>query len=155
MRGVIHNHSTWSDGASSLREMVAAAPRLRLQLLGDGGPLEDLVLRNGLSIKRVEQQSAEIAKINEELSGEGSDFKVLHGIEVDIMPDGTLDYPDEVLATLDYTVISVHQNFTLSEAKQTGRIVNAVHNPYATILAHPPDASCCADQVTRLTYKRS
>ena len=137
MRGVIHNHSTWSDGASSLREMVAAARALGYSYLAMADHSRTSYYANGLSIKRVEQQAAEIAKINKELSDEGSGFKVLHGIEVDIMPDGTLDYPDEVLATLDYTVISVHQNFTLSEAKQTERIVDAVRNPYATILAHP------------------
>ena len=137
MHGVIHNHSTWSDGASSLREMVAAARALGYSYLAMADHSRTSYYANGLSIKRVEQQSAEIAKIQQELTDEGSDFKVLHGIEVDIMPDGTLDYPDEVLATLDYTVISVHQNFTLSEAKQTERIVNAVRNPYATILAHP------------------
>ena len=63
-------------------------------------------------------------------------FRVLHGLEVDIMPDGTLDYPDEVLATLDYAVVSVHQHFTLDKAKQTERVVRAVQNPYAKILAH-------------------
>ena len=137
MRGVIHNHSTWSDGASSLREMVAAARGLGYHYLAMADHSRTSYYANGLSIKRVEQQSQEIAKINKELSDEGGDFKVLHGIEVDILPDGKLDYPDEVLATLDYTVVSVHQNFTLSEAKQTERIVNAVRNPYATILAHP------------------
>ncbi len=137
MRGVIHNHSTWSDGASSLREMVAAARELGYTYLAMADHSRTSYYANGLSIKRVEQQSAEIAKIQQELVDEGSNFKVLHGVEVDIMPDGKLDYPDEVLATLDYTVISVHQNFTLGEAKQTGRIVNAVRNPYATILAHP------------------
>ena len=137
MRGVIHNHSTWSDGASSLREMVAAARDLGYSYLAMADHSRTSYYANGLSIERVEQQSAEIAKIQQELIDEGSDFRVLHGVEVDIMSDGKLDYPDEVLATLDYTVISVHQNFTLSEAKQTERIVNAVHNPYATILAHP------------------
>ena len=137
MQGVIHNHSDWSDGASSLREMVAAARALGYRYLAMADHSRTSYYANGLSIKRVEQQAGEIEKIRRELADEGSDFKVLHGIEVDIMPDGKLDYPDEVLALLDYTVISVHQNFTLSEAKQTERIVNAVHNPYATILAHP------------------
>ena len=137
MHGVIHNHSDWSDGASSLREMVAAARALGYRYLAMADHSRTSYYANGLSIKRVEQQAREIEKIRRELLEEGSDFRVLHGLEVDIMPDGKLDYPDEVLATLDYTVISVHQNFTLSEAKQTERIVNAVHNPYATILAHP------------------
>lgn len=137
MHGVIHNHSNWSDGASSLREMVAAARGLSYSYLAMADHSRTSYYANGLSIKRVEQQSKEIEKLRKELADEGSDFEILHGIEVDILPDGKLDYPDEVLAILDYTVVSVHQNFTLSEAKQTERIVSAVRNPYATILAHP------------------
>ena len=91
----------------------------------------------GLSIERVFRQAEEVAEIREELREEGSDFEVLHGLEVDILTDGSLDYPDEVLMVLDYAVVSVHQNFTLSEAEQTARIVRAVGSPFASILAHP------------------
>jgi DNA polymerase (family 10) len=137
MRGLVHNHSSWSDGAAPLREMVAAARALGYGYLALADHSKTSYYANGLSIARVAAQAEEIAEIRRELLEEGSEFRVLHGLEVDIMPDGSLDYPDEVLATLDYAVVSVHQHFTLSRAKQTERIVRAVQNPYADILAHP------------------
>lgn len=137
MRGLVHNHSSWSDGAAPLREMVAAARALGYSYLALADHSKTSSYAGGLSIERVAAQAAEVVEIRRELLAEGSEFRVLHGLEVDIMPDGGLDYPDEVLATLDYAVVSVHQHFTLSQAKQTERIVRAVHNPYADILAHP------------------
>ncbi len=136
IRGLVHNHSSWSDGAASLREMLGAARALGYAYLAMADHSKTSYYANGLSIERVFAQAKEIGAIRRELEDEGSDFRVLHGLEVDIMPDGTLDYPDEVLATLDYAVVSVHQHFTLEQTKQTERIVRAVHNPYANILAH-------------------
>ena len=137
VRGLVHNHSVWSDAAFSIREMVAAARERGYAYLAMADHSRASYYANGLSIERVYAQAREIAEIREELQEEGSDFELLHGLEVDILTDGSLDYPDEVLATLDYAVVSVHQNFTLSERDQTERIVRAVQNPYATILAHP------------------
>ncbi len=136
VRGLVHNHSTWSDAAFSIREMVAAARERGYAYLAMADHSRASYYANGLSIERVYAQAREINKIREELRAEGSDFELLHGLEVDILTDGSLDYPDEVLATLDYTVVSVHQNFTLSERDQTERIVKAVQNPYASILGH-------------------
>ncbi len=136
MRGLVHNHSSWSDGAASLREMVAAARNLGYSYLATADHSKTSFYANGLSVQRVFAQAEEIAAIRRELADEGGDFRVLHGLEVDIMADGSLDYPDEVLATLDYAVVSVHQQFTLSKTKQTERIVRALQNPYAGILAH-------------------
>ena len=136
VRGLIHNHSTWSDAVFSIREMVAGARARGYAYLGMGDHSRTSYYANGLSIERVVAQVEEIAEIRAELAEEGSDFELLHGLEVDILPDGSLDYPDEVMATLDYAVVSVHQNFTLSEKAQTERIVRAVHNPYAKILGH-------------------
>ncbi len=136
MRGLVHNHSSWSDGAASLREMVAAARDLGYSYLATADHSKTSFYANGLSVQRVLAQAEEIAAIRRELADEGSDFRVLHGLEVDIMADGSLDYPDNVLATLDYAVVSVHQQFTLSKTKQTERIVRAVQSPYADILAH-------------------
>ena len=137
VKGVIHNHSSWSDGAASLREMVAAARALGYRYLAMADHSRSSYYAGGLSIERVYKQAEEVAEIREELKGEEGDFEVLHGLEVDILSDGSLDYPDEVLALLDYAVVSVHQNFTLSEAEQTARIVRAVGSPFASILAHP------------------
>ncbi|MDZ7705067.1 MAG: PHP domain-containing protein [Trueperaceae bacterium] len=136
IRGVVHNHSHWSDGQHSLRDMVAAARERGYRYLAMADHSKSSYYAGGLSVERLEHQAAEIAEIRAELRAEASDFTLLHGVEVDIMSDGSLDYDDEVLATLDYTVVSVHQNFTLSRAKQTERIVRAVRNPYATILGH-------------------
>jgi DNA polymerase (family X) len=136
VRGLVHNHSTWSDAQNSIREMVQAARERGYAYLAMGDHSRTSYYANGLSIERVYAQAKEIAEIREELKAEGSDFELLHGLEVDILSDGSLDYPDDVLATLDYAVVSVHQNFTLSEADQTKRIIRAVQNPYAKILGH-------------------
>ena len=136
IRGLVHNHSSWSDGAAPLREMVQKACALGYSYLATADHSKTSYYANGLSIERVFAQAKEIRAIQEELQAEGSEFRVLHGLEVDIMPDGSLDYPDEVLATLDYAVVSVHQHFTLDKAKQTERVIRAVQNPYAKILAH-------------------
>ncbi len=136
VRGLVHNHSTWSDAQNSIREMVQAARERDYNYLAMADHSRTSFYANGLSIERVYAQAKEIAEIRAELKAEGSDFELLHGIEVDILSDGSLDYPDEVLATLDYTVVSVHQNFTLSEADQTKRIVQAVLHPYTKILGH-------------------
>lgn len=137
VRGLIHNHTSWSDGAVPLREMVARARALGYSYLALADHSKTSYYANGLSVERVFAQAREVAAVRQELRDEGSDFALLHGMEVDIMPDGGLDYPDEVLATLDYAVVSVHQHFTLAKAKQTERVVRAVQNPYASILAHP------------------
>jgi DNA polymerase (family 10) len=136
VRGLVHNHSSWSDAVHSIREMVAGARERGFAYLALADHSQSSFYANGLSAERVAAQALEIAEIRAELAAEGSDFELLHGMEVDILPDGGLDYPDEVLALLDYTVVSVHQNFTLSVSKQTERIVRAVQHPHAHILGH-------------------
>ncbi len=136
IRGMVHNHSTWSDAENTIREMVRAAQERGYSYLAMADHSRTSFYANGLSIERVYAQAKEIQDIRHELKQEGSDFELLHGIEVDILSDGSLDYPDDVLATLDYTVVSIHQNFTLSEENQTARIIKAVENPYAKILGH-------------------
>lgn len=137
VRGAVHNHSTWSDGALSIREMVAAARALGFSYLAMADHSRSSVVANGLTGERVLAQAREVEEIREELAAEGEDFGLLHGIEVDIQSDGSLDYPDELLARLDYAVASIHQNFALDKAAQTERLVRAVQNPYIHILAHP------------------
>ncbi|MCA9839719.1 MAG: hypothetical protein KC422_22620 [Trueperaceae bacterium] len=137
IHGQIHNHSSWSDAVHSIREMVEACRSAGFSYLAMADHSRTSYYANGLSIERVYAQAREIAEIRQELLDEGSDFELLHGIEIDIMTDGSLDYPDEVLDILDYTVVSVHQNFTLSKEDQTRRIVRAVEHPKAKILAHP------------------
>ncbi len=134
IRGLVHNHSTWSDAVASLAEMVEAARERGYAYYGAGDHSRSSFYANGLSVERVYAQAEEIALLRNELQGGG--FEILHGLEVDILPDGKLDYPDEVLETLDYTVVSVHQQFQLSESEQTRRIIRAVENPHAVILGH-------------------
>ncbi|MEX2535011.1 MAG: PHP domain-containing protein [Trueperaceae bacterium] len=136
VRGLVHNHSTWSDGALSIREMVSVAKGLGYRYLAMADHSGSSVVANGLTPERVEAQAEEIRAIRRELADQGNDFDLLHGIEVDILPDGTLDLPDELLAQLDYTVVSVHQNFGLSREAQTERVVRAVQNPNVYILGH-------------------
>jgi DNA polymerase (family 10) len=88
---------------------------------------------NGLSIERIKNQWLEIEALNQELEG----ITILKGIESDILSDGSLDYPDEILSGFDFVVSSIHSQFTLSYAAQTARLIKAVQNPFTTILGHP------------------
>ena len=137
IRGAVHNHSTWSDGALSIREMAAAAESLGFGYLAMADHSRSSVVANGLTPERVLAQAREVQEIREELAAGGGGFELLHGMEVDILPDGELDLPEEVLVRLDYAVVSVHQNFGLSQKEQTARVVRAVQNPHVHILAHP------------------
>ncbi|HUF61603.1 MAG TPA: DNA polymerase/3'-5' exonuclease PolX [Verrucomicrobiales bacterium] len=133
LRGTFHNHTTASDGRSSLQEMAEAARDLGLQYLGIADHSRSSVQANGLDAKRLEAQFAEIQLLNKSFDG----FKLFAGVECDILRDGSLDFDDHVLSQLDYVVASVHSSFQLSEKDQTERILRAVANPYVTILGHP------------------
>ena len=132
LRGTFHNHTTASDGKNSLEEMAAAAQELGLQYLGIADHSKSSFQANGLYEDRLLQQVATIRALNESLDG----FRLFAGSEVDILKDGTLDYPDSVLAQLDYCVASVHNSFTLSEDDMTKRIIRAMENPHVTMIGH-------------------
>jgi DNA polymerase (family X) len=134
LRGCFHNHTTASDGSATLREMADAARDLGWQYLGIADHSKSSVIANGLDKKRLRAQLREIRELNEEFKDEG--FRVFAGSEVDILKDGALDFDDETLAGLDYSVASVHNLFTLSEAEQTKRIIRAIENPHVTMLGH-------------------
>jgi DNA polymerase (family 10) len=133
LRGTFHNHTTASDGRNSLREMAEAARDLGLSYLGIADHSKSSFQAHGLDDKRLLAQVAEIRALNQEF---GPDFRLFTGSEVDILKDGTLDFPDEILAQLDYVVVSVHNVFTLSEAEMTKRIIRAMENRYVTMLGH-------------------
>jgi len=133
LRGTFHNHTTASDGRSTLAEMVEAARELGLQYLGIADHSKASFQAHGLDADRLLAQVAEIRALNKTMSGE---FKIFAGSEVDIHKDGSLDFPDEVLAQLDYSVVSVHSVFNLTEAEMTKRIIKAMENPYVTMLGH-------------------
>lgn len=133
IRGTFHCHTTASDGRSTLEAMAEAAEELGLQYLGIADHSRSSIQARGLDEARLRAQGAAIRKLNEERE----DFRIFAGVECDILRDGSLDFPDELLAELDYVVASVHSAFTLPEAEMTERIIRAISNPYVTMLAHP------------------
>jgi len=132
LRGTFHNHTTASDGRSNLEDMAAAAQDLGLDYLGIADHSKSSFQAHGLDANALLEQAAKIREMNEGFDG----FRLFSGSEVDILKDGTLDYPDEVLAQLDYTVVSVHSVFNLTQAEMTKRIIRAISNPYVTMLGH-------------------
>ncbi|MHC8948955.1 helix-hairpin-helix domain-containing protein [Sphingobacterium hungaricum] len=134
LKGSLHNHSTYSDGVHSLSEMANYCKNeLKLQYFGICDHSKTAVYANGLSSERVQQQWAKIDQLNQQLTP----FKILKGIESDILSDGSLDYPDELLSQFDFVVASVHSNLKMDEEKATARLIKAIENPYTTILGHP------------------
>lgn len=134
LKGTLHNHSTWSDGVNTLEEMALyCRDHLKLEYLGICDHSKSAFYAKGLSIERVLQQHDEIDHLNKKLAG----FHIFKGIESDILNDGSLDYPDEILQRFDFIVASVHSNLKMDKQKATTRLIKAVENPYTTILGHP------------------
>ena len=132
IKGIIHSHSTWSDGAHTLEAMAEAAKAKGLEYLVISDHSQAAFYANGLSPERIIAQHKEIDKLNERLAP----FKILKSIEVDILNDGQLDYNDEVLASLDLVIASVHSNLKMSEEKAMARLLTAIAHPRTTILGH-------------------
>ena len=133
IRGDLHMHTLASDGQNTIGELVDTARRRGYEYIAITEHSKRLAMAGGLDEKRVLEQVAEIDAFN----AEHGDFRVLKGIEVDILEDGQLDLPDSVLKELDLGVGSVHSLFKLSGEKQTARILRAMENPYFTMLGHP------------------
>ena len=138
VRGTLHNHTTYSDGAHTLREMVEAAREMGLSYFGICDHSQSLKIAHGLSVEEVTRQQEEIDALNQEFSEDGgSEFRIFSGIESDILTDGSLDYSDEILASFDFVVASVHIGFNMTEEEATTRVITAVSNPHTSILGHP------------------
>ena len=137
LRGTFHCHTTASDGKNSLIEMARAAIDLGLEYLGIADHSKSSFQAHGLDAKRLADQIAEIRDLNQTNEFKEAGFRLFAGTECDILKDGELDFPDEVLATLDYVVASVHSSFTMGEAEMTARIIKAIGNPHVTMLGHP------------------
>lgn len=133
IRGTFHCHTTYSDGANSLEEMAEAARAHGWEYLGIADHSKVAAYAGGLSEEKVKQQHKEIDKLNGKLKS----FRIFKGTEVDILPDGNLDWSDKVLASFDYAVASVHSKFKMTEAEMTKRIIKAIKNKYVTMLGHP------------------
>lgn len=133
LKGILHNHSTYSDGVHTLKEMADYCKDLGYQYFGICDHSKSATYAKGLSIERVLEQQQEI----ETLNASYQNFKILKGIESDILNDGSLDYPEDILKTFDFVVASVHSNLKMNEEKATERLIKAIENPYTSILGHP------------------
>lgn len=132
MKGVLHNHSNYSDGKNTLREMAEACIEQGYEYLGITDHSVSAFYANGLDDDRVMQQQREIDELNKELAP----FVIFKGIESDILNDGSLDYDEDVLKSFDFIVSSIHSNLNMDMDKATMRLVKAIENPYTTILGH-------------------
>jgi len=130
----LQTHSTWSDGKLSMLEMARAAAKRGIKVIAFTDHSVSLGVTQGLSMEDHKQQAAEIKKIQKQL---GDSILVLHASEVEIKADGTLDYPDEFLATLDLVVASLHTSLRQPREKVTQRVINAIRNPHVDIIGHP------------------
>ena len=130
----LHMHSTWSDGKLSILEMARAALKRGMQVIAFTDHSVSLAVANGLSIARHAQQQVEIASARREL---GKSIRILHATEVEIKADGTLDYPDEFLASLDLVLASLHTGLRQPRLQITARLIKAIRNPHVDIIGHP------------------
>ncbi len=131
IKGDLHIHSNWSDGASTIEEIAKKAVEMGYRYVAITDHSKSLKVANGLSEEELERRNYEIDRLNEKFKGK---IKILKGAEVDILPDGSLDYPDEILKGLDFVVAAVHSRFTQDN---TERILKAINNPYVNVIAHP------------------
>lgn len=133
LKGVLHNHTVWSDGKNTVEEMAQFCITQGWEYLALCDHSQTASYAGGLTSERVLQQMEEIDRVNEKLAP----FKVFKGIESDILGDGSLDYPTEILAQFDLVVASVHSNLNMDEERAMQRLTAAIENPYTTILGHP------------------
>ena len=132
LKGVLHAHSTYSDGANTLAQLASAVRDMGYEYLGITEHSRSAAYAGGLSVDDIKRQHEEIDQLNESLAP----FKIFKGIESDILADGSLDYEDAVLASFDFIIASIHSRLKMDEADMTKRVVAAVENPHTTILGH-------------------
>lgn len=133
LKGILHNHSTYSDGKHTLEQMATRCKEMGYEYLGISDHSKSAQYAGGLYERKVIEQHAEIDHLNTILAP----FKILKGIESDILSNGDLDYEDDVLASFDFVVASIHSGLKMDEDKATNRLIKAIENPYTTILGHP------------------
>lgn len=133
IKGIIHIHTTYSDGSNTIEEMVKYAIDKGFSYIGITDHSKSAYYAGGLLEDDIKRQHEEIDRLNEKYSN----FTILKGIELDILPDGSLDYNDDILSSFDFTIASVHSSFKMDENKMTERIIKAINNKYVTILGHP------------------
>jgi DNA polymerase (family 10) len=132
IKGIIHSHSIWSDGSNNIEEMAQNAISKGFEYLVISDHSKSAFYANGLQIERLKEQHANIDTLNIQLAP----FRIFKSIESDILNDGSLDYSNNILATFDMVIASVHSNLKMTEEKAMLRLINAIENPYTTILGH-------------------
>lgn len=133
IKGDLHMHTTWSDGALSVEEMVNLARGIGYEYISITDHSKYLKVANGLTEDRLRRQREEINRLNETYT----DIHIFQGVEMDILPDGTLDFSDDFLQELDYTIAAIHSSFSQTEAEIMKRMYTALENPYVNLIAHP------------------
>ncbi len=137
LRGDLHMHSTWSDGRASIAQMAATAHAFGHEYIAITDHSAYLGVTGGVDVARLRDQAVEIAALNAEYAARGEAFRILHGVEVDITPDGSLALPDVALADLDLVVASLHVSLGQPRDQITARLLQAIANPHVDIIAHP------------------
>ncbi len=137
LKGDLQVQTNWTDGSNSIEEMAEAAIKIGLEYIAITDHTKRLSVANGLDEKRIQMQWKEIDRINKKFIIHNSKFRILKGTECDILKDGTMDLPDEILAKCDVVGASVHSLFNLSSEEQTARIKRAMSNPHVDIIFHP------------------
>ena len=137
IRGVLHAHSTYSDGKFSIREMAEACIKRGYEYLGMSDHSQTAAYAGGLTVDDIKKQWEEIDQLNKEFADNEINFKIFKGIESDILSDGSLDYEDNILDGFDFVIASVHNGLDMSRNKMMTRFRNAIKNPYTDIVGHP------------------
>jgi DNA polymerase (family 10) len=133
LHGILHCHTTASDGTETLETLAEATRARGFEYFGVADHSQSAHYAGGLSLEEIAEQHREADRLNKRY---GKFFRILKGIEADILGDGSLDYPDRILSSFDFVVASVHSRFKMPKAEQTERIIRAIRNPYTTILGH-------------------
>jgi DNA polymerase (family 10) len=133
LKGFLHCHTNYSDGSNSVEQLATAAKAAGYEYLGVTDHSQAAAYAGGLSPEDLARQADEIDEVNARLHG----FRVLKGIEADILQDGSVDYEERVLERLDFVIASVHSRFNMGEKEMTARMLRAMDNPYLTIIGHP------------------
>ena len=133
LRGILHCHTTASDGTETLETMAEATRKRGFEYFGVADHSQSAHYAGGLSLEEIAEQHREADRLNKRYGGR---FRILKGIEADILADGSLDYPEHILEEFDFVVASVHSRFKMPKKEQTDRIIRAIKNPHTTIIGH-------------------
>ena len=137
IKGVVHAHSTYSDGKFTIKQMAEACMERGYEYLGLTDHSKTAAYAGGLTIDEVKKQWDEIDQLNEQFKSDGKSFKIFKGMESDILADGSLDYPDEILKGFDFVIASVHSGLEMSLDKMMARFEAAIKNPHTRMIGHP------------------